>query len=131
MRSDFSANHLAPKRDQIGHSHAAEHEYMSYFHEPIIALELLNHSRYGLLYRSTMASVRAILLERRPDLPLCSLRQMRQLRSDRKIIASKLDRKRASREMCEVLTSKNLQKVERDMRTLLEVPIKVGQSCAC
>lgn len=79
-----------------------------------------------------MTSVRSMLLERRPDLPLCSLRQMRQLRSDRRMVTSagKDDRKKAFREMREVLTSKSLQKAERDMRFLLEVPVKVGRSCA-
>lgn len=58
----------------------------------------------------TMACTRSALLERRSDLPLCSLRQVRQLCAGNRAAFS----------------STGLDNAARDTRSLLQTPLKVG-----
>lgn len=61
-------------------------------------------------------------LDRRPDLPLCSMRQMRR----------RLNKRCRSHErgVHDVLTPKHLQSMAEDTRILLRTPIKVGRHAA-
>lgn len=60
----------------------------------------------------SMACTRSALLERRPDLPLCSLRRVRQLCAGNSAMFS----------------STGLDNAARDTRSLLQTPLKVGTS---
>lgn len=60
----------------------------------------------------SMACTRSALLERRPDLPLCSLRRVRQLCAGNSVMFS----------------STGLDNAARDTRSLLQTPLKVGTS---
>ena len=73
-----------------------------------------------------MVCLKSAVLERRPDLPLCNLRRLRQLRLVSSSSRNTTSGNNTRRLIRDLFLSKRLHQTEVDICHLLQSPVKVG-----